>query len=118
MVQLRLVQSLFHSGKYSTRSKGLLQVEGQGVLRINPVEAGKRSLKDGDRVRLSNERGAFTTTVKLAGRVPECAAWFPDHFAQEAMALFDCSVDPDTKVPYFRSTWVKIERHEARGERP
>ncbi|HJT19255.1 MAG TPA: NADH-quinone oxidoreductase subunit NuoG [Nitrospira sp.] len=118
MVQLHLVQSLFHSGKYSTRSKGLLQVEEQGVLRINPAEAAKWSLKDGDRVRLSNERGAFTTTVKLAGRVPDGAAWFPDHFAQEAMSLFDCVIDPDTKVPYFRSTWVNIGPHEARGERP
>src|SRR5262249_13097164 len=38
-VQLGLVQSLFHSGKLSTYSKGLLQIEPSGSLQINPVDA-------------------------------------------------------------------------------
>ena len=57
------------------------------------------ALGTGDRVRLSNSRGEFTTTVKVFDRVPEGLAWLPDHFAQEAMQLFDCVVDPNTKVP-------------------
>jgi hypothetical protein len=34
--------------------------------------------------------------------------WFPDHFAQRASALFDCTLDPFTKVPAFRTTSVSI----------
>ena len=46
---------------------------------------------DGDRVRLSNSRGDLTTDGrKSCDRVPEGLAWFPDHFAQEALQLFDC----------------------------
>ncbi|HEU4683141.1 MAG TPA: NADH-quinone oxidoreductase subunit NuoG [Nitrospira sp.] len=115
LVRLRLVQSLFHSGKYSTRSKGLVQVEAEGVLRINPDDAGKWSLKDGDRVRLSNAHGSFTTPVKLAARVPVGTVWFPDHFAREAMSLFDCAVDPETKVPTFRTAWVSMARTDEGG---
>ncbi len=107
-VQLELVQSLFHSGKLSTRSKGLLQVEGSGVLRINPADAARFALADGDRVRLSNARGAMTTKVKVRGRVPQGVAWFPDHFSQAAMHLFDCVVDPITRVPSFRTTSVSM----------
>jgi len=107
-VRLELVQSLFHSGKLSTRSKGLMQVEGNGMLRISPVDAGRFALKDGDRVRLSNLRGEMTTTVRIAGRVPQGSAWFPDHFSQAARHLFDCVIDPVTRAPSSRTTSVSM----------
>ncbi len=107
-VELGLVQSLFHSGKLSTYSKGLLEVESSGFLQMSPVDAARFGLNTGDRVRLSNSRGEFTTTVKVFDRVPEGLAWFPDHFAQGALRLFDCVVDPDTKVPSFRTASVSV----------
>jgi formate dehydrogenase alpha subunit len=107
-VQLGLVQSLFHSGKLSTRSKGLLQIEPSGFLQMNPLDAARFALGVGDRVRLSNNRGEFTTTVKVFDRVPEGLAWLPDHFAQEALQLFDCVIDPDTNVPSFRTAAVSV----------
>jgi formate dehydrogenase alpha subunit len=107
-VQLELVQSLFHSGKFSTRAKGLLRVEDRGTLRINPADAARFALADGDRVRLSNARGEMTTTVTVVGRVPEGIAWFPDHFGQAATHLFDCTIDPATRVPSFRTTTVSM----------
>ena len=107
-MELRLVQSLFHSGKFSTRSKGLLQIEAQASLRMNPVDAARLTLGDGDRVRLSNQRGDLKATVKLLERVPQGALWFPDHFAQEAANLFECAIDPHTKVPSIRTAAVSI----------
>jgi len=107
-VQIHLVQSLFHSGKLSTRAKGLLQIEGRSYLRINPQDAGRFSLVDGNRVRLSNARGEFTTDIKVVERVPEGQAWFPNHFSQEVNTLFDCVIDPDTKVPSIRTTSVSM----------
>ena len=115
---MRLTQSLFHSGKLSTRAKGLLQLEEQAVLRMNRAEAGRLGIADGDRVRISNHRGELTTTVKLVERVPPGTVWFPDHFAQRVAAMFDCAIDPVTKVPYFRCTQVNINRLETSGERP
>jgi len=107
-VQLGLVQSLFHSGKLSTHSKGLLQIEPSGFLQMNPMDAARCALGTGDRVRLSNSRGEFTTTVKVFDRVPEGLAWLPDHFAQEALRLFDCVIDPNTKVPSCRTVSVSV----------
>ena len=107
-VQLELTQSLFHSGKLSTHSKGLLQIEPSGFLQMNPVDAARHALSVGDRVHLSNSRGEFTTTVKVFDRVPEGLAWLPDHFAQDAMRLFACVVDPDTNVPSCRTTSVSV----------
>jgi formate dehydrogenase alpha subunit len=107
-VQLGLVQSLFHSGKLSTHSKGLLQIEPGGYLQMNPMDAARYTIGTGDRVRLSNSRGEFTTTAKVLDRVPEGLAWLPDHFAQNALRLFDCAVDPDTKVPCYRTASVSV----------
>jgi formate dehydrogenase alpha subunit len=107
-VQLGLVQSLFHSGKLSTHSKGLLQIEPSGVLQMNPVDAARFALGTGNRVRLSNSRGEFTTTVKVLDRVPEGLAWLPDHFAQDALRLFDCAIDLETKVPCYRTASVSV----------
>jgi len=107
-VQINLVQSLFHSGKLSTRAKGLLQIEGRGYLRISPQDAARFSVVDGSRVRLSNARGEITTDIKVLERVPEGQAWFPNHFSQDINVLFDCVIDPDTKVPSIRATSVSM----------
>jgi len=107
-LQLEMAQSLFHSGKLSTRSKGLLQLEGSGRLRINPVDAARFALMDGDRVRLSSTSGEMTTEVKIMERVPQGTAWFPDHFGQAAVGLFECAIDPITHVPSFRTATVSM----------
>jgi formate dehydrogenase alpha subunit len=107
-VRLELAQSLFHSGKLSTRAKGLLQVEGSGRLRINPLDAARFALSDGDRVRLSSPSGEMTTEVKIVERVPQGTAWFPSHFAQDAVRLFECAVDPITHAPSFRTATVSM----------
>lgn len=107
-VRLDLAQSLFHSGKLSTRSKGLLQIEGSGRLRISPLDAARFALSDGDRVRLSSTSGEMTTEVKIMVRVPQGTAWFPYHFGQAAVRLFECAVDPTTHVPSFRTATVSI----------
>ncbi|MEX5215280.1 MAG: NADH-quinone oxidoreductase subunit NuoG [Nitrospiraceae bacterium] len=107
-LRLLLGQSLFHSGKLSTRSKGLLQVQPTGALSLNPADAVDRSLAEGDRVLVRNERGEARTTVHLSGRIPQGTAWFPDHFAQEMIGLVDCALDPVTKVPSFHCATVEV----------
>jgi formate dehydrogenase alpha subunit len=108
ILQLELVQSLFHSGKFSTRAKGLMQVEGTGTLRINPRDAARYGLHNGAWVRLSNARGELTIPVKILERVPQGQAWFPDHFGTDAMRLFHCAVNPVTRTPSMRTTSVSV----------
>jgi formate dehydrogenase alpha subunit len=103
-------QSLFHSGKLSTRSKGLRQLEDRGQLRINPVDATRFAVMDGDRVRLCSSVGEMTTEIKIVARVLQGTAWFPDHFGQPALGLFDYAVDPITHVPSFKTATVSMMR--------
>ena len=110
MLTLASVQSLFHSGKFSTRAKGLLQIQASGFLNVNPVDATRLGLADGDPVRLSNTRGEATTKVKLLDRVPVGVAFFPEHFDQNIRGLFSLETDPQTRVPYFKLTRVRVDR--------
>jgi formate dehydrogenase alpha subunit len=103
-------QTLFHSGKLSTRAKGLLQIQAAGFLGLNPGNAQQIGATEGDRVRISNEQGEMTTTVKLLDRVPDGLALFPEHFAENARRLLRLSTDPQTGVPSYRTTQVKVEK--------
>lgn len=106
-VLLVLGQSLFHSGKLSRKSKGLARVQDRGCLTMSPSDAAEFMLADGDSVRLSNTTGQMTTTITVSDRVPEGVAWFPDHFP-DANALLECTYDPDTEVPYYRTAVVSV----------
>ncbi len=105
---LRLVQSLYHSGKYSTRAKGLMEIEGEGLLHVNSREARRLGIEDGQAVRLSNDGGQATVSVKLNDRVPDAVAWFPEHFDEAMRTLFSLSVDPQTGVPVWKTTHVTV----------
>jgi formate dehydrogenase alpha subunit len=107
---LSLTQSLFHSGKFSTKAKGLLQLEAAGRLSINPSDAERAGLNDGDRVSVSNTRGSITTTVRTWERVPPGQARFPEHFDQDARALFEAAVDPESKAVSVRPVRVRIAK--------
>lgn len=109
-LKLMVVQTLFHSGKFSTRAKGLLQVQAAGALVLNPHDAERVGLADGDRVRVFNDRGQMTTTIRLLDRIPEGAVMFPEHFDEDVRRLLAVSIDPQTKVPYYKATSVKVEK--------
>ncbi len=107
---LMFVQTLFHSGKYSTRSKGLIQLQDEGLLSINPEDATRLGLTDGEQVKISNARAAVTTKVKLRERVPVGLVWFPEHFDGEAKQLADWMIDPQTQIPYFKLARVSLAK--------
>ena len=107
---LLFVQTLFHSGKLSTRSKGLLQLQQEGFLSINPADATRLGLTEGGQVRMSNARGAVTTSVKIRERVPVGLLWFPEHFDGEARHLADWTIDHQNKIPYFKLAQVSLSK--------
>jgi formate dehydrogenase alpha subunit len=110
MTTLVFGQSLFHSGKLSTKAKGLLEVQSTGTLRMNPEDAGRLGLVDGELVRLANGQGQATAILSIRARVPAGMVWFPEHFNDTLKPLVDWSVDPLTRVPHCRLAHVSIEK--------
>ncbi len=107
---LNVGQSIFHSGKFSTRAKGLIQIQSQGVLSMHPEDAERLGLACGDGVCLENQLGQVKTTVKLSDRIPCGVLFFPEHFDQDIQRLFAVSVDNDTHVPYFKCAHVEVSK--------
>jgi formate dehydrogenase alpha subunit len=107
---LQVSQSLFHSGKFSRKAKGLLQVESTGKLYLHPEDAARRGICDGDTVKVSNSLGEVITPVGLRERIPQGVAMFPEHFDEEIRRLLPYSVDPETQVPYCKVARVRLEK--------
>ncbi len=109
-VTLQVSQSLFHSGKFSRKAKGLLRIESDGRLCLHPEEAARHGLSQGDRVKISNRLGAVETVVRFRERTPQGVAVFPEHFDEEIRQLLPYTVDPETQVPYYKITNVRLEK--------
>jgi len=107
---LQVSQSLFHSGKFSRKAKGLLQVESVGKLYLHPEEAARHGLSEGDIVKVSNRLGEVSAPVGLRERIPQGVAIFPEHFDEEIRQLLPYTVDPETQVPYCKVTRVRLEK--------
>ncbi|MEW6323919.1 MAG: NADH-quinone oxidoreductase subunit NuoG [Nitrospirota bacterium] len=119
--QLIIGQSLYHSGKLSRRASELQKIEPAGRLQLNPQDADRLGVEEGDMVRMRRADGngaAGDVLVPVARRpkIPPGSCRFPGHFAEAGVRhLADWSVDPVTHVPYFRSGRVLIERAPAAG---
>jgi formate dehydrogenase alpha subunit len=107
---LQVSQSLFHSGKFSRKAKGLVQVEAIGKIYVHPEEAARRGIGDGDIVKVSNGLGEVMVPVGIRERIPEGVAVFPEHFDEEIRRLMPYDVDPDTQVPYYKVARVRLEK--------
>ena len=107
---LQVSQSLFHSGKFSRKAKGLLQVEATGKLYLHPEDAARRGIGEGDTVKVSNRLGEVITPVGLRERIPQGVVMFPEHFDEEVRRLLSYSVDLETQVPYCKVARVRVEK--------
>lgn len=107
---LQVSQSLFHSGKFSRKAKGLLQVEATGKLYLHPEDAAQRGIGEGDMVKVSNRMGEVVTPVGLRERIPRGVAMFPEHFDEEIRRLLPYRVDPETQVPSCKVARVRLEK--------
>ncbi len=99
-------QSLFHSGKFSVRAKGLLRLQHEGLLSLHPETGEQLGVADGASIHLTNEQGTTQVSVKFSTRTPKGMASFPEHFDQSVGALCTLSIDPRNAVPCFKTTTV------------
>ena len=113
---LRLIigQSLFHSGKLSRRAVELDKIEPAGRLQLNPGDAERLGLEEGDPVRVrpvDGQAAEIVAPIARRAKIPPGSCRFHGHFAEAGLRhLVDWSVDPVTHVPYFRSGRVVVER--------
>ena len=109
---LRLIQLIYHSGKLSTKASGLMDISpNTGTLRMSLEECERLGVAEGGRVRVTSDQGSLELGVQAdVSTLPGTCA-FPEHFNDPPVKdLVRVVVDPVTRVPYFKSTRVTIEK--------
>ncbi|MCX9156967.1 molybdopterin-dependent oxidoreductase [Niveibacterium sp. 24ML] len=90
--------------------------EGEPLLHLNPADLERRSLAEGDLVRVSSRRGAIIVKAAASDSVRQGQAFLPMHWGSNSMgghgvnALTVPAFDPYSKQPELKHTAVQIEK--------
>ena len=109
---LRMRQLIYHSGKLSTQASGLIQISpNTQSLSMGPEDLKNLGLSSGDRIRLTSDQGTLEMTVTEDTSLMPGTCTVPEHFNDPPVKdLMPVQIDPITGVPYFKLTYVTVEK--------
>jgi formate dehydrogenase major subunit/formate dehydrogenase alpha subunit len=101
----------YHSGSMTRRAPGLEQLAPHCWLEINPVDAGRLGIRDGDAVTVVSRRGAVETAARVTGTIKPGVVFMPFHYAEAAAnELTLTAVDPVAKIPELKACAVRVAK--------
>ncbi|MFC1703793.1 formate dehydrogenase subunit alpha [Candidatus Omnitrophota bacterium] len=102
---------LFHTNTLTRRVKGLDALNSQELVKINPIDAEKLRINDGDMVRVISRRGKVKVKAKLTDICPEGVVSMTFHFAESPTnVMTNAAFDPVAKIPETKVCAVRIEK--------
>ncbi len=100
----------WHTGTMTRRSTGLDSREPVPVVEINPRDAMRLGVSDGDSVQVTSRRGTMLIGVRISERQAEGQIFIPFHFREAAANLLtNPRLDPYAKIAEFKISAVKVE---------
>ncbi|MBI5789025.1 MAG: formate dehydrogenase subunit alpha [Candidatus Schekmanbacteria bacterium] len=101
----------FHTGSMSRRSKGLEEVCPKPYVEINPVDAVKLGISDGEMVKVGSRRGEIQLAAAVNDRCTPGVIFIPFHFKEAAAnVLTIAALDPVAKIPEFKVCAARVEK--------
>jgi len=96
----------------SRKSKGLMEIYPEGMLEMNPADAARLGVQEGDGlVEVSSRRGKVTVKAKPTDHLPPGIVFMTFHFKEAAANLLTIdALDPVAKIPGYKVCAVKIEK--------
>jgi formate dehydrogenase alpha subunit len=108
----RLLQH-FHTGTMTRRSDVLNSLIPECPVEINPEDAMRLGVGDGDEVRVESRRGKIAARAKVTERSPMASVFIPFHFSEAAANLLtNAALDPSSKIPELKVCAVRLEKIE------
>ncbi len=95
--------SLFHMGSLSRASATLNKIDGKTWVEINPEDAEKDDLFDGDDVVLESKQGSIRAMVKVSDRSPVGTVFVPKNFENEPALRLVYRNDDVTRIRIAKS---------------
>ena len=102
----------FHTGTMTRVSPKIDYEQKTGYVDINPQDAEKLHVKDGDLLVLYSRRGQMEAPARLTCSVAPGTLFLPIHFGENPTNVLTNSeaVDPLAKIPEFKVSAVKVEK--------
>ena len=101
----------YHTGAMTRRVPGLEQLAPEERVELNPDDAVKMGVNDGDWLKVSSRRGEVRARAWVTDRVGHGVVFMTFHYA-EALTneLTNTAVDPIAKIPELKVCAVKVEK--------
>jgi len=99
----------YHTGTMTRRSQVLESADRGPVIEMNPDDAARLQIKDGELVNVSSRRGTITLPVLATDRISQGVTFIPFHYKEAAANLLtNDACDPECKIPEAKVCAVKV----------
>ena len=103
----------YHTGTMTRKVEGLNVLKGEGEVELNPADASKLRIKDGEKVKVSSRRGEVLAKARVTETSPVGVVFMTFHFAESPTnMLTNPALDPVAKIPEYKVCAVRVERGE------
>ncbi len=100
----------YHTGTMTTRSVGPSERYPESLVEINPVDAEKLGIADGQMVKVTSRRGSVEAKAQITEKSTAGAIFMNFHFAEAPVNLLtNPALDPVGKIPEYKVCAVKLE---------
>jgi formate dehydrogenase alpha subunit len=106
-------RTLFHynTGAMTRRVRGLNKLMGEEKLQINPEDAGRMGIANGDMLKISSRRGSVQARALLTEVTPRGTVYMTFHFATTpSNVLVGQARDKVTATPEYKASAVRVEK--------
>jgi len=102
----------YHTGTMTRKSPTLTTQLSEGYVEINPDDAEKLSINDGETVKVASKRGEISIKTRITSIIPPGTLFIPFHFVESAANILTTStpLDPSAKIPELKACAVRIEK--------
>ena len=105
----------YHTGTMTRISPHLDVEQRTGYVEINPVDARRHHINEGDTVILTSRRGEMEAPARITAAVKPGTLFLPIHFGENPTNVLTSSdaYDPLAKIPEFKVSAVQLRKLEA-----
>jgi formate dehydrogenase alpha subunit len=101
----------FHTGTMTRKVSGLNAIEPEAAVLINPEDASRLGIDQGDKVKVSSRRGEIVVKAEVTDSFAPGVVFMTFHFAESAANIItNPKLDPVSKIPELKVAAVKVEK--------
>ena len=104
---------LYHYNAFSmtSRSPGLMEIEGEGFIELNLKDAEELDVKTGDVVEITSRRGTIEAKARVSKKVSPGETWMPFHFPDSPVNMItNAALDKFARIPEYKVCAVKLSK--------